>query len=299
MVKPGPPSLWAGTLRQPRPECHLSFASRQTVPLLPSHWSALSPVATRQSAICASSLHPVATRLSLFSPLSDCPSSPLSPIFPVVTRQSATYASPLRPSEEAFFCAYWTDIVNEAITFFRTNVFFRNFDIKSSVDKLLIYLTFDINVALKRLEGCRTLAEGTKTIINLGLEKVHVPGEPGFLCRASFLCLNLTRKQTTFPLTMKRVRLNSSKAVKRSSSMFGDSVGRGCGRGVTSNTMNNSSSSSQMEVDSVGVGESATPTPVPSMGGSQANVPENRYRVLVLCVSLFCVAMSLLTTGFV
>ncbi|KAL3624147.1 Actin-related protein 2/3 complex subunit 3 [Castilleja foliolosa] len=73
-----------------------------------------------------------------------------------------------------------TDIVDEAITFFRANVFFRNFDIKSSADKLLIYLTFYINIALKRLEGCRTLAEGTKAIINLGLEKVPVPGEPGF-----------------------------------------------------------------------------------------------------------------------
>ncbi|XP_015869935.1 actin-related protein 2/3 complex subunit 3 isoform X3 [Ziziphus jujuba] len=68
-----------------------------------------------------------------------------------------------------------TDIVDEAITFFRANVFFRNFDIKSSADKLLIYLTFYINVALKRLEGCRTLAEGTKAIINLGLENVPVP----------------------------------------------------------------------------------------------------------------------------
>ncbi|XP_042480711.1 actin-related protein 2/3 complex subunit 3 isoform X2 [Macadamia integrifolia] len=73
-----------------------------------------------------------------------------------------------------------TDIIDEAITFFRANVFFRNFDIQSSADKLLIYLTFYINVALKRLEGCRTLAEGTKAIINLGLEKVPVPGEPGF-----------------------------------------------------------------------------------------------------------------------
>lgn len=81
---------------------------------------------------------------------------------------------------EVSVCADRTDIVDEAITFFRANVFFRNFDIKSSADKLLIYLTLYINVALKRLEGCRTLAEGTKAIINLGLEKVPVPGEPGF-----------------------------------------------------------------------------------------------------------------------
>ncbi|KAM1539021.1 hypothetical protein ACFX10_003872 [Malus domestica] len=73
-----------------------------------------------------------------------------------------------------------TDIVDEGISFFRANVFFRNFDVKSSTDKLLIYLTFCINVALKRLEGCRTLAEGTKAIINLGLQKVLVTGEPSF-----------------------------------------------------------------------------------------------------------------------
>ncbi|KAL8254882.1 hypothetical protein R6Q59_033103 [Mikania micrantha] len=72
------------------------------------------------------------------------------------------------------------DIIDEAIMFFRANVFFKNFDIQSPADKLLIYLTFYINVALKRLEGCRTLAEGTKAVINLGLEDVPVPGESGF-----------------------------------------------------------------------------------------------------------------------
>ncbi|XP_059301815.1 actin-related protein 2/3 complex subunit 3-like [Lycium ferocissimum] len=72
------------------------------------------------------------------------------------------------------------DIVDEVITFFRANIFFRNFDIKSSTDKLLIYLTLYINLALKRLEGCRTLAEGKRSIFNLGLEKIVIPGEPGF-----------------------------------------------------------------------------------------------------------------------
>ncbi|XP_015159674.1 actin-related protein 2/3 complex subunit 3-like [Solanum tuberosum] len=73
-----------------------------------------------------------------------------------------------------------SDIVDEAITFFRANIFFKNFDYKSSADKLLIYLTLYINLALKRLEGCRTLAEGKKSIINLGLEKIVIPGEAGF-----------------------------------------------------------------------------------------------------------------------
>lgn len=89
----------------------------------------------------------------------------------------------IRSYWNSYLCPCYTDkadIVDEAITFFRANVFFKNFHVKSSADKLLIYLTFYINIALKRLEGCRTLAVGTKAIINLGLEKVPVPGEPGF-----------------------------------------------------------------------------------------------------------------------
>lgn len=72
------------------------------------------------------------------------------------------------------------DIVDEAITFFRANVFFRKFEVKSPADKLLIYMTLYINMALKRIENCRTEAEGTKAIINLGLERFPIPGEPGF-----------------------------------------------------------------------------------------------------------------------
>ncbi|KVI01330.1 ARP2/3 complex, 21kDa subunit (p21-Arc) [Cynara cardunculus var. scolymus] len=59
----------------------------------------------------------------------------------------------------------------------RANVFFKHFDLKSPADRILVYLTFYINLALKRLEGCRTVTEGTNAIKNLGFEHVHVPGE--------------------------------------------------------------------------------------------------------------------------
>jgi len=103
-----------------------------------------------------------------------------------------------------------TDIVDEAITFFRANVFFRNFDIKSSADKLLIYLTFYINVALKRLEGCRTLAEGTKAIINLGLENVPVPGESGFPFPGLFSLPQSNREAELFRNYLKQIREETS-----------------------------------------------------------------------------------------
>ena len=73
-----------------------------------------------------------------------------------------------------------TDIIDEAITFFRANVLFRKFEVRGSEDKLLVYLTLYINMALKRIEACKTEADGVKAIISLGLEKFPIPGEPGF-----------------------------------------------------------------------------------------------------------------------
>ncbi|KAG6658652.1 hypothetical protein CIPAW_04G176700 [Carya illinoinensis] len=103
-----------------------------------------------------------------------------------------------------------TDIVDEAITFFRANVFFRNFDIKSSADKLLIYLTLYINVALNRLEGCRTLAEGTKAIINLGLEKVQVPEESGFPFPGLFPLAQYQQESELLRTYLKQIREETS-----------------------------------------------------------------------------------------
>lgn len=73
-----------------------------------------------------------------------------------------------------------TDIIDEAINFFRANVLFRKFEVKGPADKLLVYLTLYINMALKRIEACKTEADGVKAIISLGLEKFPLPGEPGF-----------------------------------------------------------------------------------------------------------------------
>lgn len=72
------------------------------------------------------------------------------------------------------------DIVDEAIALFRANVLFRRFDVRGPADKLLVYLTLYINMALRRIEACGSEAEGIKALINLGLERFPIPGEPGF-----------------------------------------------------------------------------------------------------------------------
>ncbi|GFY99685.1 actin-related protein C3 [Actinidia rufa] len=75
-----------------------------------------------------------------------------------------------------------TDIVDEAITFFRAN----------------------------RLEGCRTLAEGTKAIINLGLENVPVPGESGFPFPGLFALPQSKKEAELFRNYLKQIREETS-----------------------------------------------------------------------------------------
>ena len=48
------------------------------------------------------------------------------------------------------------DIVDEALTYFKANVFFRNYEIKSEADRVLIYLTLYIIECLKKLDRCHS-----------------------------------------------------------------------------------------------------------------------------------------------
>ena len=44
------------------------------------------------------------------------------------------------------------DIIDEVLTYFRANVLFRNFDVRGSADKTLIYLTLHAVQCLVKLE---------------------------------------------------------------------------------------------------------------------------------------------------
>ncbi|TKC50236.1 hypothetical protein EI555_000729, partial [Monodon monoceros] len=45
-----------------------------------------------------------------------------------------------------------TDIVDEAIYYFKANVFFKNYEIKNEADRTLIYITLYISECLKKLQ---------------------------------------------------------------------------------------------------------------------------------------------------
>ena len=57
------------------------------------------------------------------------------------------------------------DVIDEALAYFKANVFFRTYEIKSDADRVLIYLTLYIQDCLKKLQKCSSKAQGMYLIL--------------------------------------------------------------------------------------------------------------------------------------
>jgi len=79
-----------------------------------------------------------------------------------------------------------TDIIDEAIGFFKANVFFRTYEIKSEADRTLIYLTLYITECLKKLQRCATKAAAVQEMYTLAISRFDIPGEAGFPLNAVY-----------------------------------------------------------------------------------------------------------------
>ena len=56
------------------------------------------------------------------------------------------------------------DVIDEALAYFKANVFFRTYEIKSDADRVLIYLTLYIQDCLKKLQRCSSKTQGNSLI---------------------------------------------------------------------------------------------------------------------------------------
>ncbi|XP_064612286.1 actin-related protein 2/3 complex subunit 3-A-like [Liolophura sinensis] len=79
------------------------------------------------------------------------------------------------------------DIIDEALYFFKANVFFRNYEIKSEGDRTLIYITLYISECLKKLQKCSSKNNGQKEMHTLAVSNHCIPGERGFPLNAMYL----------------------------------------------------------------------------------------------------------------
>ncbi|RZF36786.1 hypothetical protein LSTR_LSTR004360 [Laodelphax striatellus] len=73
-----------------------------------------------------------------------------------------------------------TDIIDEALYYFKANVFFRTYEIKNEADRVLIYLTLYITECLKKLQKCSQKSQGVKELHSLGISKFDIPGDDNF-----------------------------------------------------------------------------------------------------------------------
>ena len=73
-----------------------------------------------------------------------------------------------------------TDIIEEALNYFKANVFFRTYEVKSEADRLLIYLTLYITECLKKLQKCSNKNQAQNEMHTLAISKFDIPGDPGF-----------------------------------------------------------------------------------------------------------------------
>lgn len=73
-----------------------------------------------------------------------------------------------------------SDVLDEALYYFKANVFFRTYEVKSEADRLLIYLTLYITECLKKLQKCSNKNQAQNEMYTLAISKFDIPGEPGF-----------------------------------------------------------------------------------------------------------------------
>eukprot|EP00128_Syssomonas_multiformis_P006614 Colp12_sorted_trinity150504_noHs@13863 len=78
------------------------------------------------------------------------------------------------------------DIVDEALAYFKANVFFKNFEIKGNPDRVLIYLTLYITECLQKLQTCPNKIEAGKAMATLALANFDIPGDSGFPMNAVY-----------------------------------------------------------------------------------------------------------------
>ena len=66
------------------------------------------------------------------------------------------------------------DIIDKALYYFKANVFFRTYEIKSESDRVLIYLTLYVTECLKK---CLNKNQSLQEMYSLAIARFDIPGK--------------------------------------------------------------------------------------------------------------------------
>ncbi|KAF2966479.1 hypothetical protein GQX73_g7102 [Xylaria multiplex] len=88
---------------------------------------------------------------------------------------------PLAPNESPDPDSESYDILDEVLSLFRANTFFRNFEIQGPADRLLIYGILFVSECLGKIRPTHGARDATKEVMNTALDlNFSIPGDPGF-----------------------------------------------------------------------------------------------------------------------
>ncbi|XP_041379116.1 actin-related protein 2/3 complex subunit 3-A-like [Gigantopelta aegis] len=98
------------------------------------------------------------------------------------------------------------DIIDEAIYFFKANIFFRSYEIKSEADRTLIYITLYISECLKKFQKCSSRNQGEKEMYTLGISNFPIPGEGQFPLNAMYVKPRNRNEEDTMRAYLQQLR---------------------------------------------------------------------------------------------
>lgn len=78
------------------------------------------------------------------------------------------------------------DIIDEALLYFKPNVFFKSYEIQSDADRVIIYLTLFIIDCLKRLQKCTSKEQAIQEMYSIAISRFDMPGDPNFPLNSMF-----------------------------------------------------------------------------------------------------------------
>ncbi|KAI1266273.1 ARP2/3 complex 21 kDa subunit [Xylariaceae sp. FL1019] len=107
------------------------------------------------------------------------------PLLPLRTKtRGPAYVLPsaaLPPNESPDPDSESYDILDEVLSLFRANTFFRNFEIQGPADRLLIYGILFVSECLGKIRPQHGVRDANKEVMNIALDSnFAVPGDPGF-----------------------------------------------------------------------------------------------------------------------
>ncbi|KAL8791946.1 MAG: hypothetical protein Q9195_005435 [Heterodermia aff. obscurata] len=78
------------------------------------------------------------------------------------------------------------DPLDETLSLFRANTFFRNFEIKGPADRLLIYGILFVSECLGKVKATMGRKEAEKALLNTALDQFAIPGDASFPLNQAF-----------------------------------------------------------------------------------------------------------------